>query len=158
LSRDFDLGGSLMLVRAALLPNPLIVSPETTVLEFCHNVLDSNQTSAAVIDETHELCGMISLTHVFRKILPHYVNMDSKLADVIHEGYFEERFDELQHTRVADLMERNTKTLRPDDSVMQAISLLSTAAYKTLPVVENGKFVGTVTRRSVLRQVTRSNP
>lgn len=147
-----------MLVRVALLPNPLLASPETTVLEFCHNVLASNQTTAAVIDSESRWCGMISLTHVFRKILPHYVDMDWKLADVIHEGYFEEKFTELQHTPVADLMERDTQTLKPDDSVIKAITLLSTAAYKTLAVVEDGKFVGTITRRSVLRQVTQSAP
>ena len=144
-----------MLVREALLPNPLVVSPQTTVLEFCRNVLDSNQTTAAVID-SGQLCGMVSVSHVFKKILPHYVDMASKLADVIREGYFEEKFNELQHTPVEDIMERRSKEMRPDDSVIKAIALLSSAEYKTLPVVENGKFVGTITRRSVLRQVTRS--
>lgn len=142
-----------MLVKAALLPNPLVVTPKTTVLEFCHNVLDSNQTTAAVIDG-EKLCGMVSVLHVFRKILPHYVDMDSKLADVIREGYFEEKFAQLKQIPVETIMERNTRTLDPNDSVIKAIALFSTAEYKTLPVIDKGKFVGTITRRSVLRQVT----
>ena len=145
-----------MLVRSALLPNPLIVSPKTTVLEFCHNVLDSNQTTAAVIDDDDRLRGMVSLTNVFKKIVPHYVDMNSKLAHVIREGYFEEKFEEFKHTAVEDIMERDTRTIKPEDTVMIALELFSTEAYKTLPVVENGKFVGTITRRSVLRQVTGS--
>ena len=47
-------------------------------------------------------------------------------------------------------MERNAKTLAPDDSVIKAVALFSTDKYKTAPVVENGVFVGTITRRSVL--------
>lgn len=146
-----------MLVRSALLPNPLIVSPKTTVLDFCRNVLDSNQTTAAVIDDENRLCGMVSLSHVFKKMVPHYVDMNSKLAHVIREGYFEEKFEEFKHTPVEDIMERNTRTIKPDDTVTIALELFSTEAYKTLPVVENGKFVGTITRRSVLRQVTRAS-
>ena len=143
-----------MFVREALLSDPLIVAPDTTVLDFCERVLHSNQTTAVVIDDRRKLLGMLSVHDVFARIVPHYVDMESKLADVIHEGYFEEKFDAAKRTSVAALMVTDVHVLSPDDSVIKAIALFSSANHKTAPVVENGEFVGTITRRSVLRAVT----
>lgn len=144
-----------MLVQEALVPNPLVVAPDTTVLDFCKAVLASDQTTACVVEgPERKLLGMVSVHDVFQRILPHYVGMKDRLASVIHAGYFEERFDELRRTPVSDLMNADIHVLAPDDSVIKAISLFSSARHKTAPVVVDGKFVGTITRRSVLRKVT----
>ncbi|MCA8942740.1 MAG: CBS domain-containing protein [Planctomycetes bacterium] len=146
-----------MLVQDALVPNPLVVTPDTTVLDFCKQVLASNQTTACVVaGDDHKLLGMVSVHDVFQRILPAYLGKKDNLASVIHEGYFEERFDELRRTPVSDLMSKDIHVLAPHDSVIKAISLFSSATHKTAPVVRDGKFIGTITRRSVLQKVTES--
>lgn len=143
-----------MLVRQAMLPNPLVVKPETSVYDFCKTVLNSNQTTATVVDDGGQICGIVSVHDVFDKIVPPYIDTDSKLAEVIHEEYFEEKFAEFERMNVADIMVTKVETLHPDDSVIAAVAMLFHHKHKSIPVIENGKFVGTVTRRSVLSHVT----
>ncbi len=143
-----------MLARDAILPNPLTVGPETTVLEFIESVLNSNQTTAAVLDGD-KLVGMVSVKDVFQRIVPAYVDMAGRLADVIHAGYFEEKFEKFKHTRVRELMSTEIDSLRPDDAVIQAVAMFITKDRKTLPVLDGERFIGSLTRRSVLWMVTR---
>lgn len=143
-----------MLVRAAMLPDPLVVTPETGMLEFIHKVIASTQTTAAVV-ENEKLVGMVSVQDVFRLILPNYVGRDMRLADVLHESYFEERFVEIEKLSVRDLMDEPVlDTVGPDDSVLHCVALFVHKGRKTLPVVEGDRYVGSVTRRSILRKVT----
>lgn len=147
-----------MLVRDAMLPNPLLVSPTTTILDFVNRVLDSNQTAAVVIDDKGALCGLVSVHDVFQAILPHYVSMEDRLAAVIHEGYFEERATAFKSMTVADLMVTEVDCISPDDAVIKAVGLFVRTKRKTLPVIKDGQFIGTITRRSLLRKVTTPDP
>ena len=143
-----------MLVRDAMLPTPLLVAPETSVLELCTMVLDCNQTTATVVDSTSHLCGIVSVQDVFHRILPHYVDMDSRLAGLMHEGYFEEKFAAFKHLTVGEIMTKEVDTLRPGDAVIEAVGMFYRKGHKTIPVIEDGLYIGSITRRSVLRRVT----
>ena len=144
-----------MFVKDVLVPNPLIVGPETSVQEFCMKVLDSNQTTAVVVAEDGRMLGMVSVHDVFDRIVPHYVDLKGHLAEVVRDDYFDEKFDEMRHVAVRDLMNEDIHTLAPEDSVLKAIALFSSAHHKTAPIVDAaGKFLGTITRRSVLSRVT----
>jgi len=140
-----------MLVRSAMLPDPLTVSPDTTVVEFIRAVLGSNQTTAAVVNGDR-LLGIVSVHDVFQKILPPYV--DSEIAEVIREGYFDEKFAKLTHVPVSKVMITDVSTLGPDEAVIKAVVQFVRKNHKTIPVIEDGRYIGTVTRRSVLRRVT----
>ncbi len=143
-----------MLVRDAMLPNPLVLAPENSVLEFCRRVLESNQTTAVVIDCEQRLRGIVSVRDVFERVLPHYVSIVGRLAGVIREGYFDEKFEEFKHLAVSQIMTTEVNTLAPDDAVIQAVGAFHQHGHKTIPVLENGRFLGSITRRSVLRRVT----
>lgn len=143
-----------MYVSSALLPNPLIVSKDTSLLQFVQGVLDSNQTTAVVLDDAQHLLGVVSIHDILRRVLPAYVDMDDNLVGVIREGYFEEKFAEFANIPIANIMSTKVDCLSPGDTVMQAVDFFVRKQHKTIPVIENGKFVGTITRRSLLRRVT----
>jgi len=143
-----------MLVRSAMLPDPLTVRPETTLVEFIRAVLGSNQTTAAVVDGDR-LLGVVSVHDIFLKILPPYVGHE--IAEVIREGYFEEKFVKFTNIAVADVMVTDVSTLSPNEAVIKAVALFVRKSHKTIPVIENGRYIGSLTRRSVLRRVTESS-
>jgi predicted transcriptional regulator len=80
--------------------------------------------------------------------------MDDRLAGLMHEGYFEEKFAEFKHLMVGDIMTKEVDTLRPHDAVIEAVGMFYRKGHKTIPVIENGLYIGSITRRSVLRKVT----
>lgn len=142
-----------MLVMSALVPNPLTVAADASVLDLVRKILDSNQTTAVVLDAAGELLGIVSVDDVLRRVVPNYVNPDSELASVIHDGYFEEKFTQLAKVRVIEIMTRDVVTVAPTDTIIRAVALFVRAGHKTFPVIDNGRFVGTITRRSILRCV-----
>jgi len=138
-----------MLVRDALIPTPLVVQPTTTLLEFIHMVLNSNQTNAVVVEDGL-LRGLLSASDVFRSLLPHYIAMDERLAPAVHPSYVEEQWEKFKLREAREVMVTELDTLPPEASIMQAVSLFVQRDRKTVPVVSDGRFIGSVTRRSVL--------
>jgi CBS domain-containing protein len=141
-----------MLVRDALVADPFVVAPTTTLFELIDSLLSGNQTTASVVEQGL-LLGTVSAMDVLERLVPSYVSMDENLAGVLHPTFFEEALGKLHNVIVGDVMERDVDTLPPDASVMQAVAKFVQNGRKTLPVVEHGRFVGAVTRRSVLRLV-----
>lgn len=143
-----------MRARDAMIPNPLVVPPTATLLDFILAVLNSNQTSAAVVKDGR-LLGMVSVEDVFRQLLPHYVDISGRLADVLHETYFEEAFERMKGITVDTVMARDVDAMGPDEPLMHAVAMFVKKWRKTLPVLEQDRYLGSVTRRSVLAAATR---
>jgi CBS domain-containing protein len=144
-----------MLVRNAMLESPITTTPSETFEALLSKLLGSRQATAAVLTDEGKLMGVVGIHDVLRKIVPHYVDLDFKLMELMHEDYFAERFQGLKRTRVDNFMTRaaDVDTVAPDDSITKAVVIIVQKKRKTLPVVENGKFVGMITRRSILEHV-----
>ena len=139
-----------MLIRTAMVPSPLIVNPDTSVAEFVDEVLGTDQTTATVVSPDSKVLGIVSVTDVFRASVPKYVGADLHLLGALRDGYFNEKFEDLEHVPVSTVMATDVDTVSPDDDVTKAFSLFVHGNRKMLPVTEDGRFIGTVTRRSVL--------
>ena len=142
-----------MFVRDAMLEKPVTTTPRETFEELLAKLLDSRQATAAVLEGEGKLVGLVGIHDVLRKIVPHYLDLDQKLMELIHEDYFVEHFDGLRNTHVEDFMSRKIDTVEPGDTLIKAATIIVENRRKTLPVLENGKFVGMVTRRSILECV-----
>ena len=76
----------------------------------------------------------------------------------MHEGYFEERFKKLAGVTAADVMSTELDVVAPRDTIIRAASLFVEHQRKVLPVVEDDRFVGMITRRSLLESIGRELP
>ena len=54
---------------------------------------------------------------------------------------------------VADYMSGNAETVSPDDDVEDVLPVFRSGRYRRLPVVENGRLVGVVSRRDLMRLI-----
>ncbi len=142
-----------MFVRDALLEPSVTTSPRETFEELLRKLLGSRQAPAAVLDEHGSLVGLVGIHDILRKIVPHYLDMDNKLMELMHEGYLVEHFDRLKTTHVEDFMSRKLDTVELNDTLIKAAALIVENKRKTLPVLEDGRFVGMITRRSILESV-----
>lgn len=144
-----------MLVRNALVASPLVVTSDATLFDLIEVILGCNQTTACVVDSTL-LVGIVSATDVLKQLVPSYLGMDASLAKVLRESFFEDELGKLRNVVVRHAMVREVDVLPPDASVMEAVTMFVQRGRKTVPVVDNGRFLGAVTRRSVLRLVRSS--
>jgi len=143
-----------MLVKYAMVEEPLQVSPKTGLREMLDLLLQCNQDTVAVVEADGRLVGVVGAHDVLRMIVPLYVDMDEALAALIHDGYFEERFASLKGVTAADIVNTQVDTVAPNNTLIQAATLFLTHHRHALPVVEGGKHVGMITRRSLFKRVS----
>jgi CBS domain-containing protein len=55
-------------------------------------------------------------------------------------------------TRVSQCMTSNPRTLRPSDSIEEAVRVMSDGGFRHLPIVEDEALVGIITLRDLLRE------
>jgi CBS domain-containing protein len=70
------------------------------------------------------------------------------LKPLVDSQYFE-----TPTTHVADLMSTQLRTVSPQTSIMEVAELFLENKYRRLPVLEDDRLVGQISRRDVLRAV-----
>jgi len=143
-----------MLVKYAMEKEPLRVPSTAPLRTIVEGILETNQAAAMVVDGAGNLLGLVGIHDILRRIIPRYLDLDSNLAQVLHESYFDDVFAKLANVTAADLMRKGDAldSVSPDDAVIKAAAIFVELRRKVLPVVEGSRLVGVVTRRSVLRR------
>jgi len=110
------------------------LSPDTDVLAAVDFLLSKHVTGAPVVDEENRVVGMITEKDCLRLLS---TGME---ADV-------------PRGRVRDFMTTAVTTIEPTMNVYYVAGLFLRANFRRLPVVENGKLVGAITRFDILRVI-----
>lgn len=82
--------------------------------------------------------------------LPHYINLFGGTVFVEPLGRYEQRLRKAFASTAEDMMTRNPNTVGPDVSAKEAALLIHETGHNRLPVVEDGRLVGVVTRLDLL--------
>jgi tRNA nucleotidyltransferase (CCA-adding enzyme) len=110
------------------------VSSSATIGETIEFLTKNHIGGAPVTNDQGELIGMIS---------------ELVLIDVV----FDER---VRNSPVSKFMTVELQVLHPEEPLSRAAQLFALYAFRRLPVVENGKLVGILTRRDLMNFVLRT--
>jgi CBS domain-containing protein len=106
--------------------NPLVLAPEATVRDACCRMKERRVGAVLVADRERHLVGI-------------FTGRDA-VARVLAEGKDPAR------TYLGDVMTPQPKSMPPGDSAIDALRLMQDGGFRHVPVVENGKVVGVVSR------------
>jgi len=109
-------------IAEIMTPNPVYVTPETRTGEVLEMMLKYKHLGYPVV-ENGKLVGIVTLNDV------------AKAKDAL----------------VRDVMTREVITINPEESAFKAFRLMNERNVGRLPVVENGKLVGIVSRTDLVR-------
>ncbi|MEQ8857311.1 MAG: CBS domain-containing protein [Pseudomonadales bacterium] len=109
-------------------------TPETNVVEALGVLLDKRISGAPVVDGDGHLVGVLSEVDV--------------MEVVIHGSYYDESAG-----IVADYMQPNVDTVDPETDIYSLAERFRKEHRRRFPVVKNGRLVGQISRRDVLRAV-----
>jgi len=114
------------------------LSPETDIMEAVNFLLQKRVTGAPVTNSKGELLGILTE----RDCLKLFTSGD---------------VDKIARTgKVKDFMTSKVQTIPPDMDIYYAAGLFLNVSFRRMPVVENGRMVGAITRFDILRAVHRS--
>jgi CBS domain-containing protein len=82
--------------------------------------------------------------------LPHYIELFGGVVYLEPLKRFEERIHKAFASKVRDMMSSEPVTITAGASVEEAARIIATKRHNRLPVVEDGRLVGVVTRLDVL--------
>jgi CBS domain-containing protein len=134
------------------------VTPEHTVQDAAGLMLENGVSGLPVIDASGRLVGIVSESDLMRHVeagTDHHRSWWLR-AVMGHRGLADEYVRE-NARRIADIMTKAVVVAAPDTPVRSLADLLERNRIKRVPVVEDGKVVGIVSRANLLRALARGD-
>jgi CBS domain-containing protein len=143
-------------IREIMDSSPATVAPDASVEEVVAALREHQLPGLPVVDSDGRCVGIVTEADLVLPDdegdlhIPHYVNLFGGTVFLEPLGRFETRLRKAFAATAADMMSSNPDTVEPDTSVRDAARLIHESGHNRLPVVEDGRLVGVVTRVDVL--------
>lgn len=121
----------MFLVKDIMSEKVVTIGPAASMQKAVEILLDENVGCLMVVDDNRRMIGLLN---------------ESALLAATFDG-------QIRHDPVSLHMEREFVNVRPNDSIEHAIDASILHRVRQLPVIENRRLVGLVTRRDLLRAV-----
>jgi CBS domain-containing protein len=144
------------LVRDIMDAAPVTVSPDASVEEVVRTLRDHELPGVPVVDGDGRCVGIVTEADLVLPDdqgdlhIPHYINLFGGTVFLEPLGRFEQRLRKAFASKATDMMTPDPDTVAPDTTVQEAARLIHRSGHNRLPVVEDGRLVGVVTRVDVL--------
>ena len=143
-------------IREIMDTSPASVAPDASVHDVVAAMREHQLPGLPVVDAEGRCVGIVTEADLVLPDedgdlhIPHYVNLFGGTVFLESLDRFEGRLRKAFAASAADMMTRDPDTVAPDTSVRHAARLIHETGHNRLPVVEDGRLVGVVTRLDVL--------
>lgn len=121
------------------------VYPDMNLSEAARIMTRGGYTALPVVNKNDEIVGMISEKDLIRDFLPGYIRL--------FEGASEVPRTDPSTRRVRDVMSRAVLCLPTEAGLSDAASIIVNKNVDPLPLTSEGKWVGLISRRSLIRKL-----
>jgi CBS domain-containing protein len=149
------------LVRDVMDSSPASVSPDAPVEDVVRTMRENELPGVPVVDGDGRCVGIVTEADLVLPDdqgdlhIPHYINLFGGTVFLEPLGRFEQRLRKAFASNAADMMTADPDTVRPDTTVREAARIVHESGHNRLPVVEDGRLVGVVTRVDLLGALAR---
>lgn len=128
-----------VLVKDHMTKTPVTLAPDMEILQATHLLIEHDISGAPVLDPHGRLVGVLTERDCMRVAM--------------QAGYHGEPGGLVQ-----DFMSENPQWIGPEQSVLTLADLFINGRFHRYPVVDNGRLVGVISRRDVMRAVGKYYP
>jgi CBS-domain-containing membrane protein len=140
--------------------DPVTISPGAGIEELLR-MLREHELPGLPVVEDGRLVGIVTESDLVLQgddsslHLPHYFELFGGVVFLEPLQHLEDRLRKVFANSVADMMSTDVQTISPKATVHEAARLISRSGHNRLPVTEDGRLVGVVTRVDALEALTR---
>jgi CBS domain-containing protein len=144
------------LIREIMDSDPATVGPESSVEDVVRILREHELPGVPVVDGDGSLVGIVTEADLVLPDdqgdlhIPHYVNLFGGTVFLEPLSRFEERLRKAFASNAGDMMTREVRSVGPDTTIREAARLIHETGHNRLPVIEDGRLAGVVTRVDVL--------
>ena len=135
----------------------ITVKPETTVRELADILAKNKISGVPVVDDKGRVLGMVSEADVILQDADlhfhYYIQFLESVIYLQSVHKFEERVRKSIGSRVTEIMSEEVVSVSPDATVRETATLMADRDVNRLPVIENERLVGIVTRGDIVRAI-----
>jgi CBS-domain-containing membrane protein len=130
------------------------VRPDASVVTTAQLMLQKRISGVPVIDDRGNLVGIVTEGDFLRRAETGTGRRRPRWIEFfMGPGRLADEYVRLSGRKVSDVMTHEVQTVAPDAPLEQVVRLMERHNVKRLPVVDNGKVVGIVTRANLLHVV-----
>jgi CBS domain-containing protein len=144
-------------VRDIMESDVITVGSEMTVRELADVLAEHKISGVPVVDREGRVVGVVSEADVILQDadlhFPYYIQFLDSIIYLQSVSKFENRLRKMFGTKVADIMSQEIVTVSPDASVYDAAALMADHKVNRLPVTEDDRVIGILTRGDIVRAI-----
>ena len=118
-------------VRALMTANPITIEKSAPIYDAMKLLVERQVTGLPVVDADGALVGIITEKDMLR---------------LLYER-------DVSDSAVSDFMTSNAVTFSPEDSIVDVCECLIQNNFRRVPIVENGKLAGIISRADIIRYI-----
>lgn len=135
---------------AEVMTSPAITVLQSAAVKDAIQLLERHSIAAMpVVDDLGRLVGVVSEADVIREMVVPDQRAHERPVRLTAPPF---------HSRVADIMSTHLLTVPSDTELAKAADLMTSTAVKSLPVVHGERVVGVISRRDIIRLLSREDP
>jgi CBS domain-containing protein len=138
-----------MKVRDVMIAPVVTASPETTYEAVAALLREHHVSGVPIVDQSGALVGVVSEKDLFRALFPLYEEFLMNPEIYADQEEQENEVEAIRARPIKDYMTRNVITIDADARVLHAGGLMLAHNIHRLPVMDNGKLVGIITREDI---------
>jgi len=135
----------------------ITVRTDTSVAEVARTLLDHKIEGVPVVDASGQVVGMVTESDIVVQNanvhFPTFLQILDARIYLTSPHHFEEELRRALGTTAQDVMTRHVWTVRPDDDISKAATLMVDHGINQIPVVADGRLVGIVSRSDIIRHI-----
>lgn len=143
-------------VRELMDPAVPTVAPDTTIKDLVHLLATQRLDGVAVVDANNAVVGVVTAQDMlFQEVqadehVPYVAPFLDWMIYVQSLSSWERHVEKAFAVTVSDLMTKDVRIAAPDEALHEAAKRMAKEGVSQLPVVENGAYVGMLTRGHVV--------
>lgn len=137
--------------------NVYTIKETATYEEAAKFICKKNISGAVVTDEAGQMSGILSEKDLFRVLYPYASSFNAEPSAYLDREAREKKALEIRNKPISEFISRKIKTISPDVPAVDAGASMLANKIQRLPVVQDGKLVGIITRSHVFKAILKQN-